>query len=98
MASYRCGCAFAATLLVALVAGSAQAVELRGGSRGRSTTPRIVGVIGGPAVVIVQTDRVVYPSPQPAAPRMSPPACPATRETYVDGAGVSHAQIKRTCF
>lgn len=95
----RLGLGFAVVILAALVATPAKAVESHGASRGRSGHPRVIGVIGGPAVIVVEAQPVVYQRTQPAAPRLSPAAaCPSQRETYVDGAGVSHSQIRRSCF
>ncbi|HXY57672.1 MAG TPA: hypothetical protein VEH76_03740 [Methylocystis sp.] len=98
-ASYRIALGFAAAIVVAFAAAPAGAAESQGGSRGSSPRPRVVGVISGPTVVVVQPERVVYQRPLPAAPPISPAsACPTQRETYVDGAGVSHSQIRRSCF
>jgi len=98
-ASHRITLGFAAAILVAVAEAPAGAAESQGGSRAPSPRPRVVGVISGPTVVVVQPERVVYQRAQPAAPAISPAvACPAQRETYVDGAGVSHSQIRRSCF
>jgi len=79
-------------------AASSNAAESHGSSKARPAHPAVVGVVAGPTV-IVETERVVYQRPQPAAPAISPAAaCPTLHDTYVDGMGVSHSQVKRPCF